>query len=907
MPTRVPSLLPWLILLIGLLVTLGIWQISNGDIASRTQERFDARAAQIVTAVEVRMHAYEQVLRGGVGLFRTAGIITRQQWHDYVDNANLAVNYPGIQNMAVDLPIPAAEKFAHVAGIRAEGHTDYSIRPEQPERPVYHSLVYVEPFGGRNLRAFGFDMYTNEPRRKAMNRAIDLGLPSMSGIVTLAQETNEDLQHGFIYCLPVYRSDSALDSPEHRRANLRALVCGAFRAKDLMRGIFGSSNSDLELEIFDEAIAPLSQLYDSRYGDEAIAGEFSRTTPVEIGGRTWLLRVSANQDYFASISFTQSRLVAGTGVMFSFLLFLGVSFGLKKHDRELMRKNSQIFQAIQDSVKESLLVLDKEGIVLSVNPTGASRFALTTDQLVGRNLFDLDPSEVAASRRSHIKEVMGSGLPMTFEDSREGRDYLNSFYPVFDQHKQCEAVVVFAADITERKATAEEIYSLAFYDPLTNLPNRRLMQDRLMQRLKTSTRDNHHGALMLIDIDHFKILNDTLGHDVGDQLLVEVAQRLRSCIRESDTVARLGGDEFVVILDDLDEGSLAATQAEAVAEKIQALLVLPFVLNVIANDVEQIQHSYHCTSSIGITLFHDQSNSIKELMRRADTAMYQAKAAGRNTVRFFDPDMQAVVTARAALETDLRKAISDNQFVLHYQPQVDFQGQVIGAEALIRWQHPHRSMVSPAEFIPLAEDTGLILPIGHWVLTTACAQLAIWATHPETAHFTLAVNVSARQINLPNFVEEVLAVVDAAGVAPGKLKLELTESLLLENAEVIIGKMVALKARGVGFSLDDFGTGYSSLSYLKRLPLDQLKIDRSFVRDVLTDTNDAAIARTIVALGKTLGLAVIAEGVEAEAQRDFLASNGCYAYQGYFFSRPLPLDGFEAFLKQRERSPEGNA
>jgi diguanylate cyclase (GGDEF)-like protein/PAS domain S-box-containing protein len=593
--------------------------------------------------------------------------------------------------------------------------------------------------------------------------------------------------------------------------------------------------------------------------------------------------------------------------MFSFLLFLGVSFGLKKHDRELMRKNSQIFQAIQDSVKESLLVLDKEGIVLSVNPTGASRFALTTDQLVGRNLFDLDPSEVAASRRSHIKEVMGSGLPMTFEDSREGRDYLNSFYPVFDQHKQCEAVVVFAADITERKATAEEIYSLAFYDPLTNLPNRRLMQDRLMQRLKTSTRDNHHGALMLIDIDHFKILNDTLGHDVGDQLLVEVAQRLRSCIRESDTVARLGGDEFVVILDDLDEGSLAATQAEAVAEKIQALLVLPFVLNVIANDVEQIQHSYHCTSSIGITLFHDQSNSIKELMRRADTAMYQAKAAGRNTVRFFDPDMQAVVTARAALETDLRKAISDNQFVLHYQPQVDFQGQVIGAEALIRWQHPHRSMVSPAEFIPLAEDTGLILPIGHWVLTTACAQLAIWATHPETAHFTLAVNVSARQINLPNFVEEVLAVVDAAGVAPGKLKLELTESLLLENAEVIIGKMVALKARGVGFSLDDFGTGYSSLSYLKRLPLDQLKIDRSFVRDVLTDTNDAAIARTIVALGKTLGLAVIAEGVEAEAQRDFLASNGCYAYQGYFFSRPLPLDGFEAFLKQRERSPEGNA
>ncbi len=463
------------------------------------------------------------------------------------------------------------------------------------------------------------------------------------------------------------------------------------------------------------------------------------------------------------------------------------------------------------------------------------------------------------------------------------------------------------SDITERKATAEEIYSLAFYDPLTNLPNRRLMQDRLMQRLIVSARDNRHGALMLIDIDNFKVLNDTLGHDVGDQLLVEAARRLRSCVRESDTVARLGGDEFVVILDDLDEGDWAVTQTEAVAEKIQAQIALPYILNVIANDIEQIQHSYHCTSSIGITLFHDQSNSIKELMRRADTAMYQAKAAGRNTLRFFDPEMQAVVTARAVLETDLRKAIANSQFVLHYQPQVDFQGQVIGAEALIRWQHPQRGLVSPAEFIPLAEDTGLILPIGHWVLTTACAQLAIWATQAETAHFTLAVNVSARQIKLPNFVEEVLAVLDNFGIAPGKLKLELTESLLLENAEVIIGKMAALKARGVGFSLDDFGTGYSSLSYLKRLPLDQLKIDQSFVCDVLTDTNDAAIARTIVALGKTLGLAVIAEGVEAEAQRDFLANNGCYAYQGYLFCRPLPLDGFEAFLKQVERAHETNA
>jgi PAS domain S-box-containing protein len=457
MPVTVHSFLPWLILLIGLALTFGIWQSSNRDIAGRTQERFNARAAQVVTAVTVRMHAYEQVLRGGVGLFRTAPTITRQQWREYVENADLAANYPGVQNMAVDFPIAAAEKDAHIARIRAEGHADYSIRPEQPERPVYHSLVYVEPFGGRNLRAFGFDMYTNEPRRKAMDRAIDFGLPSMSGLVKLAQETDEDVQNGFIYCLPVYRGNLAVATVEQRRANLRALVCGGFRANDLMRGIFGDSNSDLELEIFDEAIAPERQLYDSRHGDKSTVSQFSRTTPVEIGGRTWLLRVSANQAYASSVSITQSRLVAVIGVMCSFLLFFGVGFGIRKRDRKMMRKNNQIFKAIQDSVKEGLLVLDKEGVVLSANPTGAERFALTPAQLVGRNIFELIPPDVAAARRAVVNKVVRSGSPAVIEDCRQGRDYLSSLYPVFDQARQCEAVVVFAVDVTERKKADAEL------------------------------------------------------------------------------------------------------------------------------------------------------------------------------------------------------------------------------------------------------------------------------------------------------------------------------------------------------------------------------------------------------------------------------------------------------------------
>jgi diguanylate cyclase (GGDEF)-like protein/PAS domain S-box-containing protein len=445
-------------------------------------------------------------------------------------------------------------------------------------------------------------------------------------------------------------------------------------------------------------------------------------------------------------------------------------------------------------------------------------------------------------------------------------------------------------DITERKTAADKIEQLAFFDLLTDLPNRRLLLDRLRQAMAASARSEKCGALLFIDLDNFKTLNDTLGHDIGDLLLQQVARRLVTCVREGDTVARLGGDEFVVMLEDLS-GNLqeAATQTEIVGEKILAALNETYDLG---------NYKHHSTPSIGVTLFINHQETIDELLKRADLAMYQAKAAGRNTLRFFDPDMQASVAARAAMEVDLRKAIVEKQFLLHYQAQVNSSGRVIGAEALVRWQHPERGLVSPADFIPLAEECGLILPLGHWVLESACGQLAAWASKPELAHLTVAVNVSARQFSLPNFVEQVLAVVDYLGARPDRLKLELTESLLLENAEDIIAKMLALRARGVGFSMDDFGTGYSSLSYLKRLPLDQLKIDQSFVRDVLTDPNDAAIARTIVALGQNLGLAVIAEGVETEAQREFLEAHGCHAYQGYLFSRPLPVEGFEEFARR---------
>ena len=446
-------------------------------------------------------------------------------------------------------------------------------------------------------------------------------------------------------------------------------------------------------------------------------------------------------------------------------------------------------------------------------------------------------------------------------------------------------------DISERKSDQEQIETLAFYDPLTRLPNRRLLLDRLEQALHASTRHSRKSALLFVDLDNFKTLNDTLGHHQGDLLLQQVAQRLRDCIRDGDTVAHLGSDEFVVMLEDLSESLRdAANQAEAVGEKVLAAL---------SQDYTLASGAHHSTASIGVTLFGGAlQERNEEPLKRAELAMFQAKAAGRNSLRFFDAQMQAQVSAHATLEADLREALPAQQFLLHYQAQVIGKGHVTGVEALLRWQHPQRGPVSPAQFIPLAEETGLILPIGQWVLETACGQLAAWAADPAFARLTMAVNVSARQFQQADFVDSVLTTLARTGAAPKLLKLELTESMLVNDVETIIAKMGVLKAHGVGFSLDDFGTGYSSLAYLKRLPLDQLKIDQGFVRNIVTDPNDAAIAKMVVVLAESLGLAVIAEGVELQAQADFLAHLGCHAYQGYWFSRPLPLAAFEAFARK---------
>lgn len=550
--------------------------------------------------------------------------------------------------------------------------------------------------------------------------------------------------------------------------------------------------------------------------------------------------------------------------------------------------------SLLDQATDAIVVRDINNLIQFWNKGAERLYGWTSDEAVGRSIEDLlhdDPTAIREATRCVLERGAWNGE--IIERRKDGRSLVieGNWTLVRDEFSRPHAIFAIKTDITERKMVEQEIQELAFYDPLTHLPNRRLLLNRLHQALGATARSQRYGALLFLDLDNFKTINDTLGHDQGDLLLKQVALRLTSWMRASDTVARFGGDEFVIMLIDLSESAAdAAAQVKVIGEKILSGFTNPFILN---------EREHFTSPSIGATLFMHQQYTVEELLKRADLAMYEAKTAGRNTIRFFDPEMQKEVTDRVALEKEFRQAVQRKEFVLHYQPQVDRLGNVVGAEVLVRWQHPIRGLLNPAEFIPLAEEIGLIQQLGHWVLENACAQLATWATNPGMERLSMAVNVCADEFRHPNFIARVLEIIDHSGINPQLLKLELTESVIVENVEETITKMELLKMKGISFSLDDFGTGYSSLSYLKRMPLSQLKIDQSFIRDILTDSNDAAIARTIVALAESLGLSVIAEGVETEEQKSFLANNGCHVYQGYLFSRPLPAEKFNDFINRQ--------
>ncbi|TXT24575.1 MAG: PAS/PAC sensor-containing diguanylate cyclase/phosphodiesterase, partial [Gallionellaceae bacterium] len=568
----------------------------------------------------------------------------------------------------------------------------------------------------------------------------------------------------------------------------------------------------------------------------------------------------------------------------------------RENDEQQLRIAAAAFET-----QEAILVTDRDCNIIRVNQSFEAITGYSFADVAGKN-----PRILSSGRQDQeFYRQMWAGINAEGRwsgeiwDRRKNGEIYPKWLTITSVKKDSEIthyVGVFV-DISERKRAEEEIRLLAFYDPLTKLPNRRQLMERLHTALSLSQRSRQYGALMFLDLDHFKVLNDTKGHDVGDRMLVEVANRVSGCVRESDTVARLGGDEFVVLLEGLGaQEEEAFTRAAHVAEKIRTSLTLPYDLN---------GYLYESSPSIGVALFLGNDIGIDDLLKRADLAMYQSKETGRNAFRFFEPRMQATLEARSQMEYALRHALDNGELTLHYQLQTNRSKELLGAEVLLRWDNPGLGRVSPAQFIPLAEQTRLILPIGCWVLETACQKLKEWERHPLASRLYLAVNISPIQFHQPDFVSTVKTVLGRTAISPARLELELTENLVLENVEVAIEKITALREVGVRFSMDDFGTGYSSLQFIKRLPINTLKIDQSFVRDILTDPGDAVMVQTIAGLAHNFGFDVIAEGVETEAQLSPLIERGCATFQGYLFSKPVPMEEFERLIeKWEQREPQ---
>jgi len=580
-----------------------------------------------------------------------------------------------------------------------------------------------------------------------------------------------------------------------------------------------------------------------------------------------------------------------------------ISFALDNFDHEQQRQQAETELALAASVfensQEGILITNPDKIIIRVNNAFSFLTGYKAEEVIGtvpQVLSSEQYNEIFYQFMWEQINAHGYWQGEITNCRKDGSTYLEWLTIIRVTNKSGETThyVGIFVDITDRKLNEDHIHKLAFYDSLTQLPNRRLFVDRLRSALISSQHNHYYGALMFIDIDRFKILNDTQGHDIGDQLLIEVSKRLTHCVREQDTVVRLGGDEFVIMLEHLSNDVTEATLfAQRVGDKVLHTLSQPYTLrhfDLQGQPLSSVEH--HSSASIGMKLFQGTDKG-DDLLKQADMAMYQAKQSGRNTLCIFDPDMQAKLTQRAMLEADMSLALQNNQFHLHYQVQVNAEGQATGAEVLLRWHHPLRGNIPPVEFIPLAEESGLIGVLGLWVLNKSCQTLAVWAEQSETEQLTLAVNVSAKQFNRDNFVDEIKEILNESRINPQRLKLEITESIIMVDVEQTIKIMNDLRELGISFSMDDFGTGYSSLAYLQRLPLSQLKIDQSFLRNLTVDSTDTVIIRTILALGNSLGINVIAEGVETQQQRDYLLNNGCQFFQGYLFGKPEPLSVFK--------------
>ncbi|WP_203142522.1 bifunctional diguanylate cyclase/phosphodiesterase [Marinobacter mangrovi] len=891
---RSSSRIAWLVLLISLLLTAGAWQFSIRLVQDRTQARFENQSMQLKTAIEERLLNYEQVLAGSAGLFAVADLVGRDDWRLYVNKLDINRYYPGIQGIGYTARVEGDEIKDFVRRIRDQGLPDYLINPAGV-RAEYHPIVFLEPSTQRNKRAYGYDAFGDPTHRIAMEEARDTGKATMTGKVVLVQEQVDDEQAGFLMYFPVYQGDKVPNILEERRMRLRGFVFSAFRMNNLMDGIVGLIAPFLDVRIYDSDVPVKEDLmYASNLGSLDDDYTFEMTQKVEHGGRTWLLQTHTTPAFDFRSSDPRPLIVLVAGVIISLLLF---AFSLAMiRSRLLAQINAGRYRAITEGASNITLILDQKGQTQYVSPSSETILGYDPGSVPNLQLEDqVHPDDWPQLQHCFDQALTepGKGLPVVHARIRdaqgEWRD-MEGTYTAMTDVPGVNGVVVSLRDLTELKAAQTELHRLAFYDPLTGLANRQLFRDRLEHVIRRCKRSGNAAALMFLDLDGFKRINDTLGHDVGDHLLQTVAGWLSGCVREEDSVARLGGDEFVVLLSEVSGSDAALAVAESILRRL-------------CQRVRLGEHEVGVTVSIGLAMIPGDSEDATSLMKYADLAMYRAKELGRNNVQFFTSALNIQAARRLLQQEELSNALDADRFVLHYQPKFDLEkDHILGVEAFLRWQHPDRGLVPAQQFINLAEESGLIVRLGEMALRQACIQIQAL----ERAGFgelKISVNLSSRQVTDPNFLDMFRRVITETGVKPEQLELELPADLLNEEPDVVHPLMTALHDIGVYLILDNFGAGNCSLAAMQRLPLHAVKIDQVFIRDIPYNATATDVTSAVIALAHKLHLAVIAEGVETPQQLAFLRANGCAQGQGNLFSYPLDEDALIGFLvRQQERN-----
>ncbi|MDP1656351.1 MAG: EAL domain-containing protein [Hylemonella sp.] len=958
--------IPAIFLLLGLVLTYFLQSSAREAAREALHDEFKFRVSEVLGNIDRRLQSYEQILESTAGLFAASNQVGRGDFAEYIRALKLEGKYPGIQGVGFAKRVQDEDKARHVGEMRISGLANYDIRPAG-QRDVYTPIVYLEPSTWRNHRAIGYDMYSEPVRRAALEKSRDEGKVRISGKVRLVQETDQDLQSGFLMYLPVYQRKAALPTIEERRANLIGWVYAPFRMNDLMTGIlgerFGEVGATLNLEIFDGDSLQASQQMFSTDGQRHENAQFHAVQRIPLFGHQWTVVIDSLAPFEARMRSDKANIIVLAGTMASMLLALVAWLLVTARERALaiahkMTEELQHSEAAQKRLNRALRLLsdcnmalvhaedeykllseicrlcverggylmtwvgyaeqdahktvrpiaqsgDESGYLETISiswadnaqgrgPTGTA--IRTGRPNVNQNILTnsaMAPWREAASQRGYQSSV---ALPLICEARVLGALTLYARDPGAFDPEELHLLEELANDLAygivtlrtreEHAAAKDRLTFLDNFDPLTHLPNRLLLRDRFERAVLTAKSEQETVCLLYLDLDQFKQVNDSLGYAVGDEVLVGVVERLRQCVPPAATISRLSGDEFVVLL----TGSYDATGIAVVANAIRDVFAEPLTIDA---------HVLNLSFSIGISLYPDDGEDFDTLLKHAHTAIGSAKEAGRNTYRFFTREMNAGLVEQIRLTGGLSNAVRHGEFLLHYQPQIDIRsGRITGAEALIRWQHPTDGLVPPSKFINLAERSGHIVQIGEWVLNEACRQGKIWShQYPDAP--VVAVNLSALQFKRGNVLDMVTKALATSGLRPDRLELELTESILLQDVEATMKTLQGLKALGVKLSIDDFGTGYSSLSYLKQLAIDKLKIDQSFVWDMLTDEDGASIVKAIIQLGHTLQLTVIAEGVETDAQLGFLNAAGCDEAQGYLFSRPVPADQLATLLENK--------